>query len=127
MRNGQPPIMEENEQYYILSIGNTSYCVNYMSPCLDLLMSIVYLITFEFRTLGFLRQWLDYVKKPLQKGRPTEIVNGLLLCEHGGFLFNPDDTTDAENTHDYSVITAKEWAYLQAMYANALSCCHWLW
>ncbi|KAG0348422.1 hypothetical protein BG005_011542 [Podila minutissima] len=66
---------------------------------------------------GFLRQWLDYIKKPLQKERPTEIVNGLLLCEHGGFLFNPDDTTDAENTDAYSVITAEEWAYLQAMYA----------
>jgi len=66
--------------------------------------------------LGFLRQWLDYIKKPLQKERPTEIVNNVLLCEHGGFLFNPDDTTDAQNTDDYSVITAEEWAYLQAMY-----------
>ncbi|KAG0095353.1 hypothetical protein BGZ93_006014 [Podila epicladia] len=64
---------------------------------------------------GFLRQWLDYIKKPLQKERPTEIINGLLLCEHGGFLFNPDDTTDAENTEAYSVITVEEWAYLQAM------------
>ncbi|KAF9303117.1 hypothetical protein BGZ74_004312 [Mortierella antarctica] len=67
---------------------------------------------------GFLRQWLDYIKKPLQKERPTEIVNGLLLCEHGGFLFNPDDTTDAENTDAYSVITAEEWAYLQAIYGG---------
>ncbi|KAG0021785.1 hypothetical protein BGZ82_011203 [Podila clonocystis] len=87
MRNGQPPMMQDREQYYILPNG-------------------------------FLRQWLDYIKKPLQKERPAEIVNDLLLCEHGGFLFNPDDTTDAENTDDYSVITAEEWAYLQAMVLN---------
>ncbi|KAG0027066.1 Ubiquitin carboxyl-terminal hydrolase 48 [Podila clonocystis] len=87
MRNGQPPMMQDREQYYILPNG-------------------------------FLRQWLDYIKKPLQKERPAEIVNDLLLCEHGGFLFNPDDTTDAENNDAYSVITADEWAYLQAMVLN---------
>ncbi|KAI9233937.1 MAG: hypothetical protein BYD32DRAFT_424713 [Podila humilis] len=87
MRSGHPPLMKDNEQYYILSDK-------------------------------FLRQWLDYIKKPLQKERPTEIVNNVLLCEHGGFLFNPDDTTDAQNTDDYSVVTAEEWAYLQAIYGG---------
>ncbi|KAG0347299.1 hypothetical protein BG004_008041 [Podila humilis] len=66
----------------------------------------------------FLDHWLEYVKRPLQKERPTFIDNSGLLCGHGGFLFDANDIADAENADDFSVITSDEWAYLFALYGG---------
>ncbi|KAG0264211.1 hypothetical protein BG011_007245 [Mortierella polycephala] len=67
---------------------------------------------------GFMRKWLNYIKKPTVKERPSTIDNTTLLCNHGQLLFDPDNVVDAENEDGISVVKEEEWAYLQAVYGG---------
>ncbi|KAF9179388.1 hypothetical protein BGZ50_006967 [Haplosporangium sp. Z 11] len=67
---------------------------------------------------GFMRKWLNYIKKPTVKERPSTIDNTTLLCNHGQLLFDPDNVADAENEDGISVVKEEEWAYLQAIYGG---------
>ncbi|KAF9430011.1 hypothetical protein BGZ94_008670 [Podila epigama] len=65
---------------------------------------------------AFITQWLEYIKKPLQKERPQSIINDTLLCEHGGFLFDPNIPSDSQRENGYTVINKQEWEQMQALY-----------
>ncbi|KAF9358109.1 hypothetical protein BGX26_002477 [Mortierella sp. AD094] len=67
---------------------------------------------------GFMKKWLDFVKRPTVNVRPTTIDNSSLLCKHDRFIFDLDNVIDMENDNDLFVINEEEWAILQAMYGG---------
>ncbi|KAG0004864.1 hypothetical protein BGZ79_007763 [Entomortierella chlamydospora] len=64
---------------------------------------------------GFMKQWLDFVKRPTVNVQPTAIDNSSLLCRHDRFVFDLNNEIDMENDNDLFVVNEEEWATLQAM------------
>ncbi|KAF9914932.1 hypothetical protein BX616_007272 [Lobosporangium transversale] len=60
----------------------------------------------------------NYIKKPAINLQPTMIDNSSLLCAHGQFMYDLENSTDAENEGDLYVINEGEWIYLQTMYGG---------
>ncbi|KAF9172195.1 hypothetical protein BGX20_006154 [Mortierella sp. AD010] len=67
---------------------------------------------------GFMKKWLDFVKRPTVNVRPTAIDNSSLLCRHDRFVFDLNNEIDMENDNDLFVVNEEEWAILQAMYGG---------
>ncbi|KAG0370867.1 Ubiquitin carboxyl-terminal hydrolase 48 [Gamsiella multidivaricata] len=65
---------------------------------------------------GFMKSWLNYVKRPMGNARPTTIDNSSLLCRHGLFVFDLHHPVDAENDEDIFLVKEDEWMYLRALY-----------
>ncbi|XP_013383086.1 ubiquitin carboxyl-terminal hydrolase 48 isoform X2 [Lingula anatina] len=60
---------------------------------------------------GFLEQWTKFIRDPLRFDTVPAIQNSLLLCPHGGFMFQPhliEDKTDI-----LSLVWPQEWEILK--------------
>ncbi|KAI1316284.1 hypothetical protein EDD11_010192 [Mortierella claussenii] len=67
---------------------------------------------------GFMRKWLDFVKKPASHARPGAIDNSGLLCKHDLFIFDLNNAADAESDDDLYIVNEEEWAYFRAIYGG---------
>ncbi|KAG0206927.1 hypothetical protein BGX28_001730 [Mortierella sp. GBA30] len=63
----------------------------------------------------FLKQWLDFVKKPTINPRPASLDNKGLLCQHGQFMFDLDNAVDVENDKGIAIVKDEEWVHLQEL------------
>lgn len=63
----------------------------------------------------FVRQWRQWVSRPANTSRPTQIDTGIFVCEHGMLNVDPNLPLDMESSH-LSVIRLSDWDALKERY-----------
>ncbi|KAG0048766.1 hypothetical protein BGZ83_006323 [Gryganskiella cystojenkinii] len=77
---------------------------------------MVPLITYYIVPQAFMKQWMDYVKRPASSKRPETIDSEVLMCEHGLFTYDLETKADYEDETGIFVLLDTEWETFCSLY-----------
>ncbi|XP_021932449.1 ubiquitin carboxyl-terminal hydrolase 48-like isoform X3 [Zootermopsis nevadensis] len=65
----------------------------------------------------FIDSWRKFLRDPNRRDPESFIVNGHLLCPHGGLLYNPATSEEPSSSNRFVVVTEVEWNKLLNFYS----------
>ncbi|WAR25209.1 UBP48-like protein [Mya arenaria] len=71
----------------------------------------VYIVSGEF-----IDNWRKFIKDPVKNDPLPTVVNSILLCKHGGFLYPPDEIQGLKSDSKVVYVTADEWQIMKDLF-----------
>ncbi|GJJ78122.1 ubiquitin carboxyl-terminal hydrolase 48 [Entomortierella parvispora] len=65
---------------------------------------------------GFMKAWVDFIRKPTVAKRPEILDNDGLLCEHGLLTYDLEEPVDYKDVNGFVVLLDDEWTALSNLY-----------